>query len=252
MRTRIFGVHAGTAAAREQREIDHGGSATGTRAPGKAAAVGMKDAPATRPRGRLVVVSAPSGAGKTSLVHAAIERDRQTRLSVSHTTRAARPREIEGRDYFFVDPTQFAHMVDQDEFLEHARVFDNFYGTSRAQVETLLAAGHNVILEIDWQGARQVRTRLPEAVTVFILPPSRAELERRLRGRGTDSEAIVARRLADSVGDMSHWDEFGYVIVNDDFETALADLLAVIRGKGERSRADRPGLSKFVHDLLGA
>lgn len=201
-------------------------------------------------RGRLFVVAAPSGAGKTSLVRALMEREPSLGFSVSFTTRPRRPNEVDGRDYHFVTRAAFDDMVAADAFLEHAQVFDNAYGTGRAQVEAALATGRDLILEIDWQGARQVRERLPEAIDIFILPPSRATLEQRLRHRRTDSDEVIARRLADSVTEMSHWGEFRYVVVNDDFDRALAELVAIVRGQGEASRADRPGLAGFAAQLL--
>ena len=151
------------------------------------------------------------------------------RVSISHTTRKQRPTEVPGRDYHFISVDEFKRLRDAEEFLEHAQVFDNFYGTGRAQVEALRDAGHDVILEIDWQGARQIRARQPDCVTVFILPPSRRELETRLRNRKTDSDEVIARRLRDSIADMSHFAEFDRVIVNDDFETAVKELLEVLR-----------------------
>ena len=202
---------------------------------------------ASRPaRGRLFVIAAPSGAGKTSLVRALMEREPGLRFSISYTTRKQRPNEIHGRDYFFVSREEFDRMVAAGEFLEHATVFDNSYGTSRRQVEASLEAGQDLILEIDWQGAQQIRRALPECHSIFILPPSRAELERRLRGRGTDSEDVIQRRLRDAAGDMGHWREFDFVVVNDDFEMALAGLQAVIHGRGEASRRDRPGLAALA------
>ena len=201
----------------------------------------------TKQRGRLFVIAAPSGAGKTSLVRALMEREPSLGFSVSYTTRRQRPTETHGRDYFFVTPGEFEAMAARGEFLEHARVFDNRYGTARGQVETALAAGRNLILEIDWQGARQVRSAMPECVSIFILPPSRAELERRLRGRGTDAEEVIQRRLRDAASDMMHWNEFDYVVVNDDFATALDDLLAVVNGVGaERAAASRDGLAALA------
>lgn len=197
------------------------------------------------------MIAAPSGAGKTSLVRALMERDRSLGFSISYTTRPQRPSEVHGRDYFFVPKDEFEHMVEAGEFLEHALVFDNYYGTSRRQVEDALASGQDLILEIDWQGAQQVRTGLPEAVGVFILPPSRAELERRLRGRGTDSEEVIRRRLRDAASDMTHWQEFDYVVVNDDFERALAELQAIVAGDGHASRRDRPGLAEVAAELTG-
>src|SRR6202163_2301028 len=172
-------------------------------------------------RGRLFVIAAPSGAGKTSLVKALLERRPQLRLSVSHTTRAPRPNEEEGREYFFVSADEFQKLAAGRAFLEHAQVFDNHYGTGRGPVEESLASGRSVILEIHLQGARQVRVSLPECTSIFILPPSRGALEKRLRARKTESDAAIARRLRDAVGDMSHWKEFDYVVVNDDFEHAL-------------------------------
>ncbi len=188
--------------------------------------------------GKLWVVAAPSGAGKTSLVRALLERDPSLRFSISYTTRARRSSEVDGRDYFFVAEQQFLEMVRAGEFLEHARVFDHWYGTGREHVASLLAAGFSVVLEIDWQGARQVRERAPESQSVFILPPSVAELERRLRGRKTDSEAVIARRLRDALGDMTHWQEFDHVVVNDDFPAALERLAAVLAGRGLGTRTD--------------
>ena len=203
-------------------------------------------------RGRLFVIAAPSGAGKTSLVRALMEREPGLRFSISYTTRPRRPIEQHGRDYFFVGRDEFERMVGNGEFLEHARVFDNYYGTARRQVEAALAAGQDLILEIDWQGAAQVRAALPECVSIFILPPSRAELERRLRGRGTDAEDVIQRRLRDAAGDMGHWREFDYVVVNDDFEQALGEVQAIVRGEGELSRGDRPGLATLAAGLAAA
>ena len=199
---------------------------------------------------RLFVISAPSGAGKTSLVRALMEREPDLRFSISYTTRAQRPGEHHGQHYFFVAPERFQEMIADGAFLEHARVFDNYYGTARAQVASLLAEGHGVVLEIDWQGARQVRAAMPESVGIFILPPARTELERRLRGRGTDSETVIRRRLAEAATDMSHWSEFQFVVVNDDFSTALQALSDIVRGRGEDCRADRPELAPVVAALL--
>jgi guanylate kinase len=202
------------------------------------------------PRGRLFVIAAPSGAGKTSLVKALREKRPQLRLSVSHTTRKPRPTEAEGREYFFVPVEKFTQLVAAGQFLEHAQVFDNHYGTGRAPVEAALTQARSVILEIDWQGARQVRASLPECVTVFILPPSRTALQMRLRDRKTESDAAIARRLADAVGDMSHWNEFDYIVVNDNFDRALEDLTHIVDSKGEALRADRPELAPLLRELL--
>jgi guanylate kinase len=207
------------------------------------------NAGAARRRGSLFVIAAPSGAGKTSLVKAILERDPSLRVSVSHTTRKRRDTEVPGRDYYFVSVDEFRRLMEQGEFLEHAQVFDNYYGSGRAQVEALRAAGHDVILEIDWQGAQQVRKAQPDCKTVFILPPSRVELEARLRNRNTDSDQVIERRLRDAVADMSHYAEFDCVIVNDDFETAVAQLLAVLRG-GTGFEAGRAGLKPLIEELL--
>ena len=202
-------------------------------------------------RGRLFVIAAPSGAGKTSLVRALMEREAGLRFSISYTTRPQRPTEQHGRDYFFVGRDEFERMVANGELLEHARVFDNYYGTSRRQVEEALAAGQDLILEIDWQGAAQIRAALPECISIFILPPSRPELERRLRGRGTDSEGVIQRRLRDAASDMTHWREFDHVVVNDDFGRALAQLQDVVAGRGGATLKDRPGLAELAAALTG-
>jgi guanylate kinase len=191
-------------------------------------------------RGRLVVVAAPSGAGKTTLVHALLRRQPDLEFSVSYTTRPRRASERDGVDYFFVPEERFVEMVRRGGFLEYARVFDHWYGTGREHVEALLQAGRTVLLEIDWQGARQVREHAPEALTVFILPPSLAALEARLKGRATDAPDVIERRLRDAVDDMSHWNEFGYVVVNEDAEQAADELAAIVRGEGRASRTDSP------------
>jgi guanylate kinase len=201
-------------------------------------------------RGRLFVIAAPSGAGKTSLVKALMEREPQLRFSVSYTTRTPRATELDGADYHFVDEQHFRRMIDAGEFLEHARVFDNSYGTGLAAVRGALARGEQLLLEIDWQGAAQVRRRLPESHGIFILPPSRRSLEDRLRLRSTDSDAVIARRLRDSVGDMAHWPEFEYVVINENFEQAVADLQAIVHGRGDALRAERPAVARLAADLL--
>ncbi len=202
-------------------------------------------------RGHLYVIAAPSGAGKTSLLHALMRRRPRVSFSVSCTTRPPRTGEQDGRDYLFIGRDEFAKLVAAGEFIEHANVFGNLYGTRQSVVESALAEGRDLILEIDWQGAKQVRERLPEALQIFILPPSRAELEARLRKRGSDSEQVIGRRLEESVLEMSHWREFDYVIVNRDFDHALAELEAVFDGRGEASRRDRPGLEDLARGLLG-
>lgn len=201
-------------------------------------------------RGKLYVIAAPSGGGKTSLLQALMQRRPRLEFSVSCTTRKPRAHEQDGRDYHFVTREEFKRLIAAGEFIEHAEVFGNLYGTRRSVVEAALDAGRDLILDIDWQGARQVRERLPEAVQIFILPPSRAELERRLRGRGTDSDDVIARRLAESTLEMSHWQDFDYVIVNQDFDQALEELEAVFDGRGEASRSGRAGLASLAGSLL--
>ncbi len=202
-------------------------------------------------RGRLFVITAPSGAGKTSLVRELMQLQPGLRFSISYTTRPKRPAEQHGHDYFFVSRDEFQGMVDAGEFLEHALVFDNYYGTSRRQVAESLASGQDLILEIDWQGAAQIRHALPECVSIFILPPSRAELERRLRDRGTDSEDVIQRRLGDAASDMAHWREFDHVVINDEFGQALAELAAVVTGREDAGRADRERLERLAAELTG-
>ena len=202
-------------------------------------------------KGKLFVIAAPSGAGKTSLVRALLEREPHLRFSISYTTRKQRPTEVHGRDYFFVDRATFETMVAAGEFLEHAKVFDNYYGTAKEQVEKILSGGDNVILEIDWQGAQQIRQAMPECRSIFILPPSRTELEERLRGRGTDADDVIARRLRDSVSDMTHWAEFEYVVVNDDFERALGDIKSIVDGNGGALIGPRPAVTTLIKTLLG-
>jgi len=184
-------------------------------------------------KGSLIVVSAPSGAGKTSLTHAAIDQlasdGHDVSFSVSYTTRASRPGELDGRDYHFVSEETFVDMAERGAFLEHARVFDRRYGTGRERTLAVLEQGLDVVLDIDWQGARQVRTAYPDAVLVYVLPPSTEALRARLSGRGQDSDDVIERRMRDAAAEMSHWREYDYVIVNDDFDAAARSLVAVFR-----------------------
>ena len=202
--------------------------------------------------GTLFIVAAPSGAGKTSLVKALIERERELSLSVSYTSRPARPNEQDGVHYHFVSRGVFELMIDRGEFFEHAVVHGDLKGTSQAVVEKLLAQGRDVVLEIDWQGARQVRTKVPEAISLFILPPSREELERRLRARASDSEATIRRRLADSRDDMAHAHEFDYIVINDVFEDALAEMRAIVAAQRLKSANQVKRHAALLSDLLKA
>ena len=182
-------------------------------------------------RGKLYIIAAPSGAGKTSLVKAMVESTPHVRVSVSHTTRAIRPGEKDGVNYHFVEQAKFQDLLNKGQFLEHAEVFGNYYGTSEAWVREQLETGEDVILEIDWQGAQQVRRLMPESVTVFILPPSLEALRERLIGRGTDDMEIIERRMAQAVSEMSHYGEFDYLVINDEFDLALRDLQTIIRSR---------------------
>ena len=202
-------------------------------------------------KGRLFVFAAPSGAGKTTLVHAVVTRHPELRFSISYTTRTPRRNEANGVDYLFVDEEEFMRLRDEGEMLEYASVFDHYYATSRSQVEKHLAEERDVILEIDWQGARQVRESMPEAVTIFILPPSVEELERRLRDRRTDAPEVIERRLRDALSDMSHWHEFDYVIINDDLDQAVADLEDVLVGEGDAPATSNPALRRAVTRITG-
>ena len=199
--------------------------------------------------GSLFVVSAPSGAGKSTLVNLLLERDRRVRHSVSCTTRAPRPGEQDGREYHFVDIPAFCAMRDRGEFIEWAEVHGNFYGTSRVWIESQMQAGCDMLLEIDWQGAQQVRRLFPAATTIFILPPSTAELERRLRARGQDAEDVIQRRVAAALGEMRHVGEFDFVIINKDLQTASEDLAAVVRAARLRLTNQRAALPEMFHFL---
>lgn len=200
--------------------------------------------------GSLFIVAAPSGAGKTSLVNALVERHDTIRLSVSHTTRPPREGEVDGRDYHFVSQDSFAEMRDHGDFLESATVFDNSYGTSASAVEALLEQGFDVILEIDWQGAQQVRHNFKDSCGIFILPPSKATLEQRLRSRGQDNEDVIARRMRDAENEISHYVEFDYLIVNDDFEQALQSLTAIIMAKRHTLDLQKLKQADLISELL--
>ena len=201
-------------------------------------------------QGTLFIVAAPSGAGKTSLVKALLENTHNIDVSVSHTTRTRRSGEEDGKDYHYVDAPTFSNMISQGAFLEHAQVFDHHYGTSKTAVLDQLASGHDVILEIDWQGAEQVRIRISGTVSIFILPPSRAALRERLTERGQDDDIIINRRMHDAVTEMSHYHEFDYVIVNDVFETALKDLETIITSQRLHIHNQKQVLEPLIKELL--
>ncbi|MEX0942953.1 MAG: guanylate kinase [Pseudomonadales bacterium] len=203
-------------------------------------------------QGDLFIVAAPSGAGKTSLVAALIAAMPEAAVSVSHTTRPRRPHEVNGVNYHFVDEDTFKRMQANNEFVESATVFGNLYGTSRAEVERITSAGQHVILEIDWQGAGQIRATLPGTKSIFILPPSTETLRERLRARGEDDEQTIERRMAEAINEMSHYAEFDYIVVNDEFEEALARMIQIIRGRGDEFtvEAQKPGLRPLLRDLL--
>lgn len=200
--------------------------------------------------GNLFTVSAPSGAGKTSLVNAALEALPNLRISVSHTTRAMRPGEQDGVNYNFVDEQTFADLIQAGDFLEHAQVFGNFYGTSESWVRETLAAGYDVILEIDWQGAAQVRKIIPETVGIFILPPSREVLRERLTNRGQDEIDVIEQRMSEARDEISHFSEADYVIVNDDFQTALQELKGIILSADLSSKKDFQKHQALISELL--
>jgi guanylate kinase len=196
--------------------------------------------------GKLFIFSAASGTGKTSLAKALIERTPDVVFSVSHTTRTPRPGEQHGVHYYYVSREEFDRMVAHGEFVEHATVFGNSYGTSKQAIEDQLKAGKTVILDIDWQGARAIKQWRPEAVSIFILPPSRAALRERLTNRKQDSEEVIDRRMREAVSEMSHYGEFDYRVVNDDFEAALADLQAILRGQPERARPVQVDIQRLL------
>ena len=204
-----------------------------------------------RRRGLLLVLSSPSGAGKTTITRRLVSEDPALTLSTSVTTRPMRPGEIDGRDYRFIDQRRFDQMVEQEELLEHARVFGNCYGTPRQPIEAALAAGHDVVGDLDWQGTQQLAGKVrPDLVAVFVLPPNAAALEERLRARAQDSASVVAARMAKSAEEMSHWPEYDYVIVNNTVEDSVAQARAIVTA--ERLRRERQiGLADFVESLRG-
>lgn len=201
-------------------------------------------------RGTLYIVAAPSGAGKSSIVNATLARDPKIALSISFTSRAPRPGERHAEHYHFVSAAEFERMIAAGDFFEHARVHGDWKGTARQSVEPQLAAGHDVLLEIDWQGARQVREQVPDAVSVFILPPSRQALEERMRKRGQDSEAVIARRLAAAREEMSHYAEYDYVIINEDFETAVGEMCAIFVASRVRRQVQARRHAGLIETLL--
>lgn len=201
-------------------------------------------------RGTLYMVSAPSGAGKTSLIRALVGTDPEFTVSVSYTTRPPRHGEEDGNDYHFIDVETFRAMINAGEFLEHAQVFDHYYGTSRKAVAAQLGQGRDVILEIDWQGARQVRAVVPGAIGIFILPPSRSALRQRLQGRKQDDEAIIERRMRDAVSELSHYPEYDFIVINNDFGQALEELRAILRAQRLRMAAQSMRHSELLNALL--
>lgn len=201
-------------------------------------------------RGTLYIVSAPSGAGKTSLVKALLETVNDIRVSVSHTTRSMRPGEQDGINYHFVDETTFTTMLDNDAFLEHAKVFNNYYGTAQTWVEEILSKGEDVVLEIDWQGAVQIRRLQPDCISIFVLPPSPKALEQRLNNRGQDDQAVINHRLAEAQEEMSHFVEADYLVINDDFDTALSELRAIVISQRLKLANQQQKNHQLLKDLL--
>ncbi|MCC7517130.1 MAG: guanylate kinase [Pseudomonadales bacterium] len=200
--------------------------------------------------GILYTISAPSGAGKTSLVKALVEQHANLKVSISHTTRLQRPGEVDGVNYHFTDRQAFISMVERGEFLEHAEVFGNLYGTSQQWVKQTLANGCDVILEIDWQGAQQIHHLLPDSIGIFILPPSLEALQQRLNGRGQDNDTVIAKRMAQARGEIAHYAEADYLVVNDQFEKALADLAAIVRAHPLKLQAQNDHLSNLLSQLM--
>lgn len=201
-------------------------------------------------KGQLFIISAPSGAGKTSLVKALLKNFPEVVVSISHTTRSIRPGEVDEKDYYFTSVNEFETMIEQNEFLEYAKVFDNYYGTSKKSVYKQLEKNLKVILEIDWQGAAQVRKNIDDTISIFILPPSKAELESRLRNRRQDSDEIIARRMRDAESEISHYDEFDHVILNDSFDTALQQLTALISNPADFQSISKEKLLPITSELI--
>jgi len=201
-------------------------------------------------RGRLFLISAPSGAGKTTLVRKLMTLQPDLRFSISYTTRDRRPGEMHGRDYFFVTSDEFESRRDCGDFLENAVVFGYSYGTSRSQVSQMLETGHDVILEIDWQGAEQVRQNMAECISIFVLPPSLTVLEERLRGRATDSEDVIQRRLKEAVGDISHWPSFDHVVFNETLDKSVADLMDIIMNPDTHEKSDRTAVKNRIDAMI--
>jgi len=204
----------------------------------------------TNKSGKLIVISAPSGAGKTTLVQALCEADPKLTVSISHTTRPRRDGEKDGIAYHFTDIASFRVMIDEGQFLEHAKVFDNYYGTSKNAVESQLNNGYDVILEIDWQGAAHIRQLIPECISIFILPPNYQALENRLTDRGEDDSTTIQRRMHDAINELSHYDEYEYLVINDDFLQALSEIQGILTALRENREIQREDLSQFVADLM--
>jgi guanylate kinase len=196
--------------------------------------------------GDLFILSAPSGGGKSSLAMTLVEQSPDIEVSISHTTRAPRPGEVDGEHYHFVSEEDFKKLLAEDQFLEHARVFDHFYGTSHEAVRDKLAAGKHVLLDIDWQGMRTIKEKIPDATSIFILPPSREALRERLESRGQDDEQTISNRMQEAVSEMQHYSEFDYVVVNDNFNSALADLQAIIFGFPDQVRDNLPDMKELL------
>ncbi len=201
-------------------------------------------------KGQLFTISAPSGAGKTSLVRQLVQRVSDLEVSVSHTTRPMRPGDIDGEDYYFVEKPVFERMIAEDAFLEYASVFDNYYGTSRAAVEEMLEKGKDVLLEIDWQGAAQVKDKLAHTCAIFVLPPSRETLVARLRGRGQDSEDVIVKRTAEAVAEMKHYNAADFLVINDQFDIAVQDLVSLVNSQRLTLSRQRKTHEKLIESLL--